>query len=588
MLSAAEVSALFTARLSCASSTCAACGSGKTLCSGNCVTTSSDNNNCGSCGHVCNTANGETCSAGTCVCSNGALADCSSYCVDETTDTNNCGACGNVCGNSTPAFVDSGLLAHWALDEGTGTTSADATGNGRTATLTNSPTWAPGYSGQGLTFDGATNYINATLGTWFGGNNPLTASAWVYATTSTNGPIFGVTNTPPGGGWNMPFLSIAGATVYGHLWQVNGNNPLSATVSLNAWHHLAITYDPTAGEKFYVDGTLSSSATGTYSPSGASDTWTTYISGWTPPSVGAHLNGEIDDVRAYTRVLSAAEIGILTHTRQSCTGSACGGCGAGLTVCSSACTDPMIDPYNCGSCGHACNVAGGETCVSGSCGCATGLDCSGVCIDTTTDNNNCGSCGNVCGTTTCTSCSQGLLGWWHLDEGSGSTSADASGNSRTATLSNGPTWTTGASPGNALERSTARPATVRAARHLVRRQPHALGRGMGLRDGDDERPGVRRHRQPDRRHLGHAVPQRRRRERLRLALAGQRQHAAAGDREPQRLALPGRDVRARRGREVLRRRRALRARAPAPSRGRRWSTRGPTTSGAPSRGRPTP
>ena len=58
----------------------------------------------------------------------------------------------------------------------------------------------------------------------------------------------------------MPFLSINGSTVFGWLWQVNGNTPLSATVTLNAWHLLTITYDPSAQrrpEKFYVDGALS-------------------------------------------------------------------------------------------------------------------------------------------------------------------------------------------------------------------------------------------------------------------------------------------------------------------------------------------
>ena len=62
----------------------------------------------------------------------------------------------------------------------------------------------------------------------------------------------------------MPFLSISGSTVYGWLWQVNGNTPLSTTVTLNAWHMLTITYDPSGGgtERFYVDGALVSSGTG--------------------------------------------------------------------------------------------------------------------------------------------------------------------------------------------------------------------------------------------------------------------------------------------------------------------------------------
>ncbi len=84
----------------------------------------------------------------------------------------------------------------------------------------------------------------------------------------------------------MPFLSIAGATAYGWLWGVPGTNtatsPLAATVSLNAWHFLAITYTPSGAsgtEKFYVDGALAGTATGAYSAVGLVDTWSTYHPG---------------------------------------------------------------------------------------------------------------------------------------------------------------------------------------------------------------------------------------------------------------------------------------------------------------------
>jgi hypothetical protein len=449
VLSAGELSSLYTARLGCSGSTCASCGGGKTLCSGSCVTTATDNANCGGCGITCNTAGGETCSGGTCVCSNMALTDCNTVCVDTTANPSNCGGCGVVCGTDTPTFVNASLLARWKMDEGTGTTTADASGNGRTASLTNTPTWTAGYSGYGLSFNGSSSYAQANIGTWFGGNNALTASAWVYATSTTNGPIFGVTSVPGGGTWNMPFLSINGATAYGHIWMVNGNVPLSSTVTLNAWHHLAITYEPGVGEKFYVDGAQVATGTGTFSPSGTTDYWSTLIAGTKPSGVNSYMNGLIDDLRAYSRALSASEIAIVYNSRQSCSSSTCGGCGGGLTVCSGACTNTTIDPNNCGGCGTTCNTAGGLSCISSSCQCASGTNCSNVCVDTTSDNNNCGGCGTTCGTTTCPSCAQSMLGFWHLDEGTGTTSADASGNGRTATLTNGPTWGAGYSS-NAL------------------------------------------------------------------------------------------------------------------------------------------
>jgi hypothetical protein len=449
-LTAANVTALFGGRLTCSASTCAACSAGQTACGGACTKTNTDVNNCGSCGHACNTAGGETCVGGTCTCSTGT--DCSGVCSITATDPNNCGGCGVTCGMATSTALDSGLIGHWKLDEGSGTTSADSSGTGNTATLSGA-TWTDGYSGRAVLGNGSSSYVSANLGSYFGTNSALTASAWVYATSTTNGPVFGVTSIPGGGGWNMPFLSIAGATAYGWLWGVPGTDgttsPLAATVSLNAWHFLAITYTPSGGsgtEKFYVDGTLAGTASGSYQPSGLVDTWSTTIPGAKPAAVtNSFLNGKVDDVRAYSRALSAAEITILYNARQTCTGSACGGCVGTEVLCGGDCTDKTIDPSNCGSCGTSCNTAGGQSCITSSCGCASGTPCGASCVDTTTDQNNCGGCGTVCGAVTCASCGSGMSGLWHLDEGSGATSADSSGNGNTATLNGSPTWVTGQS-----------------------------------------------------------------------------------------------------------------------------------------------
>jgi hypothetical protein len=57
----------------------------------------------------------------------------------------------------------------------------------------------------------------------------------------------------------------------------------------------------------------------------------------------------------------------------------------------------MLDPKNCGACGHAC--AAGEPCNSGVCGCPSGqVVCNGACVDLQSDDKNCGTCGAVCQT----------------------------------------------------------------------------------------------------------------------------------------------------------------------------------------------
>ena len=149
-------------------------------------------------------------------------------------------------------------------------------------------------------------YEYAPMGKYFGANNDLTAEAWVYATPSTNGPIFGVTDGgAPSGGWNMPFLSENGLTVHGWIWGVNGNIPLNYTLKKQGWYNLIITYNATsASESFYVNGANVGSGTGTYSPSGSFDYWTTYISGAKPANVNGQLNGIIADVQLYKSAMS--------------------------------------------------------------------------------------------------------------------------------------------------------------------------------------------------------------------------------------------------------------------------------------------
>ena len=145
--------------------------------------------------------------------------------------------------------------------------------------------------------------------------------------------------------------------------------PLTGTVSLNAWHLLAITYDPAGSgtEKFYVDGALAGAGTGAYAPSMGTDYLTTFISGAKPASLNTqnYLNGLIDDLRAYKRVLSAGEISLLYNAQVSCSGT-CGGCPSGTTSCSGACTNTAADNNNCSMCGTVCS-GGTPNCVASTC-----------------------------------------------------------------------------------------------------------------------------------------------------------------------------------------------------------------------------
>jgi len=85
-----------------------ACKSSEQKCSGACVNTNTDENNCGGCNKKC--AKGQTCGTGQCRGSSsssngnsnsgtctGGKQKCSGTCVNTDTDTKNCGKCGNAC-----------------------------------------------------------------------------------------------------------------------------------------------------------------------------------------------------------------------------------------------------------------------------------------------------------------------------------------------------------------------------------------------------------------------------------------------------------------------------------------------------------
>jgi succinoglycan biosynthesis transport protein ExoP len=52
------------------------------------------------------------------------------------------------------------LVGHWKLDESSGTTAPDSSGNGNAGTLANGPVWTAGKIGNALSFDGVNNYVN--------------------------------------------------------------------------------------------------------------------------------------------------------------------------------------------------------------------------------------------------------------------------------------------------------------------------------------------------------------------------------------------------------------------------------------------
>src|SRR6185369_16696727 len=196
----------------------------------------------------------------------------------------------------------SGLVAAYAFNEGAGTTSADVSGNGFTATLVSSPSWVAGQFGSALSFNGTSSYASTGLTT----NLPnWTVSGWVYSPASPtsaapSGPIHREANYQINWNHGNPaFQGAVGVRVSG-TWYAASFGALAA----NTWYNLAATYD---GETLnaYTNGVLVTSNT---APSGPADADSNALTIGRHAALSQFFKGIVDNVRIYSRVLSQTEI----------------------------------------------------------------------------------------------------------------------------------------------------------------------------------------------------------------------------------------------------------------------------------------
>lgn len=201
-------------------------------------------------------------------------------------------------------------LAAYAFNEGSGTTSADATGNGHTLTL-NSATWdASGHTGAALTNTastiGAATLLAAPSAT-------VTIMGWVKPLDLTAGSshfAFGFVDSAGTGRTIVAVYTQRGDFPPNDVLQgdVRINDNLSGigggAMTLNTWAHVALTYDGSV-IRLYKDGVLATSSGSVPGAITAADTFC--VAGWT-------ANGEVgtdvvvDDVRIFNTALSQAEI----------------------------------------------------------------------------------------------------------------------------------------------------------------------------------------------------------------------------------------------------------------------------------------
>jgi len=207
-------------------------------------------------------------------------------------------------------------VGHWTLDEGSGTTVADVSGNGNDGAIVGNPTWITGVAGGALEFHGlgapggGGDYIDCGNDASLDIPGPISIALWIKP--GADDPEGQGTETAPMAkamsgispwnwqvryGWNspQPYMAFTFNTSP-RAWAYVGQNLVQ-----NEWAHIACSHD---GETLicYLNGVETDStpmgeiATGEAPVLIGSDGW------------GCDWIGAIDDVRIYDLALSEDEI----------------------------------------------------------------------------------------------------------------------------------------------------------------------------------------------------------------------------------------------------------------------------------------
>ncbi|OXS59290.1 hypothetical protein B1A99_11750 [Cohnella sp. CIP 111063] len=203
-------------------------------------------------------------------------------------------------------------LVRYPFSESNGTSTADASGNGKTGTLNGGATFSAGQSGNAVALNGTNGYVSMPSGIANGATD-VTIAAWVKANSLSNWTrIFdigtGTSNymflSPQPGGAGLRFAITTGGN--GAEQQIHS----TAAFPTGVWKHVAVTIAGSTG-RLYVDGVqVAANASMTLNPSSLGNTTQNWL-GRSQFAGDPYFNGQIDDFRIYSRALSASEIGTL-------------------------------------------------------------------------------------------------------------------------------------------------------------------------------------------------------------------------------------------------------------------------------------
>lgn len=205
--------------------------------------------------------------------------------------------------------------AYWSFDEGTSDTAYDYSSFGSTSTTDNNPgtltnmdtasCWVDGVEGKALDFDGVDDYVNFGNPAWLDSND-YTVEAWIKPDGSGYADRYIVERCDIMDDEGLLMLLYSDDNLYayqsvnGNFYEIIVNTPFPHD---GEYHHVAMTfnYDGTTSTlKLYLDGVLKDTGSATGSPD--------YSASIRDFKAGYNYEGIIDEIKYYTRTLTADEI----------------------------------------------------------------------------------------------------------------------------------------------------------------------------------------------------------------------------------------------------------------------------------------
>lgn len=210
-----------------------------------------------------------------------------------------------------------GLVGYWSFDDARGSTATDFSGNGNAGTLTNMDTssdWVAGKRGGALEFDGSDDHVRTDYNGLGEAGQSFTVSIWIKSSDTLSGNNFAINNYVDSDHTGFFAIGSDNNAKGMFLWLRDDNNTEVAKTNYyepafdGEWHHYTGVRDIENDEvRFYIDGELKETVNSSNTnPVRDNDSFLGFMRHNDKNS--QTLEGKIDEVRVYDRVLSSSEV----------------------------------------------------------------------------------------------------------------------------------------------------------------------------------------------------------------------------------------------------------------------------------------